>query len=91
MATKKVLFYTDFSNVDEVFDKMLEQKFFVNEAHRDEAKTKIESTHETWYSNGVVEVKIFRGLFGSYELRNYRGMKHKDIDELFAVAAKPKL
>jgi hypothetical protein len=82
----KTPMFVDFSNVAEVFDKMTELGFFVNESHRDEAISELPDHFEHWYSNGVVEVKVFRGLFGAYELRNYRGIIHPSITDLFSVA-----
>lgn len=97
MAKKEVHWLKDFSNVDEVFDKMLELGFFVNEAHRDEQKDLLLnpreespfSQNEYWYSNSVVEVKIFRRIFGGLELCNHRGLKHDAIDQLFTTAMIP--
>lgn len=89
-----------FTNLDEVLDKMLELRFFGGyEALRDEAKADIlsynpadpDSTNEHWYSNGVIEVKVFRQMFGSYELCNYKLAIHKDLDSLFELAEIPKL
>ena len=89
-----------FSNLDEVLDKMLELRFFGGyEALRDEAKASIlsyrpndpNSTSDYWYSNGVIEVKIFRQLFGSYELCNYRQIIHRDLDSLFEIAEIPRI
>lgn len=91
MAGKTLTLRKDFSNLEEVFDKMLELDFFVNRAHRDEQLALVDQSHEHWYSNGAVEVKIFRGLFGAYELVNFRGIKHLYLEELFQVADRPKL
>lgn len=89
-----------FTNLDEVLDKMLELRFFGGyEALRDEAKADItsdswtlpERTEGYWYSNGVIEVKIYRQMFGSYELCNYKLAIHKDLDALFELAEIPKI
>lgn len=85
MAGNKVEYFKDFSNVAEVFDKMLDLGFFVNEEQRDQAVTELPNHHEHWFSNGVVEIKIFRNLFGAYELRNFYESKSSVISELFAV------
>lgn len=86
-----------FTNVDEVFDKMLEFGFFSNERHMEERKAELrESTEnafsnsEHWYSNGAEEFKIFRGLFGCYEICNFRSSLSEKIVELFEVAEMPK-
>lgn len=96
MARAKVEAFKDFTNVEEVFDKMLELGFFVNEAHKQDHLDELInpkpgpfSNHEYWYSNGVVEVKIFRRMFGAFEIWNYRRILHKDVTELFAVATIP--
>lgn len=88
MGKQKVLYNKDFSNVDEVFDKMLELGFFMNPEHRDERKAEALTRHETHYSNGVVELRIFRGIFGSFYMTNYMGVANPAIDELFGVATK---
>lgn len=89
-----------FTNLDEVLDKMLELRFFGGyEAFKDEAKADITSDSWNlegrvggyWYSNGVIEVKIFPQMFGSYELCNYRQLIHDDLDELFELAEIPKI
>lgn len=83
----------DFSNVDEVFDKMLEFSFFANEAHRDQRKAELtdetfspHSSNEFWFSNHYLEIKIFKGMFGAYTLCNFRGLIHDELDSLFEVA-----
>jgi hypothetical protein len=98
MATNTVTRIASFSNVDEVFDKLLELGFFVNEEHKAESLREISDpnpsphdSNEFWYSNGHVELKIFRGMFGAYELCNFRGIKHKEVEALFGVASMPKL
>lgn len=85
MAGNKVEYFKDFSNVAEVFNKMLDLGFFVNEEHRDQAVAELPNHHEHWFSNSVVEIKIFRNLFGAYELRNFYESKSPVISELFAV------
>lgn len=89
-----------FTDLDEVLDKMLELRFFGGyEALKEEAKADIldysptdpNSTGGYWYSNGVIEVKIFRQLFGSYELCNYKLAIHKDLDALFELAEIPNI
>lgn len=98
MARKTVQYFKDFNNLDEVFDKMLELGFFVNENQKLEKLEELKnptdgpfSNYEHWYSNSVVEVKIFTKMFGAFEIRNYRGIIHKSIDELFEVATLPKI
>lgn len=91
MTKASVSYIKSFSNVDEVFDALLKHGFFVDESHRDVAKSRVYTNHEHWYTNKVVEIKILRGYFGSFELSNYRRLKHKVIEEIFAVATLPKL
>lgn len=89
-----------FTNLDEVLDRMLELNFFGGyEALKEEAKADIlsysptdpDSTSDYWYSNGVIELKIFRQMFGSYELCNYKLAIHDDLDSLFELAEIPKI
>jgi hypothetical protein len=95
MAAKPVSIVKTFTNVDEVLAKMDELGFFYG-YERDLAKQKIEAdgvhdSNENWFSNGYLEIKIFRRMFGAYELCNFRGIKHKQIEELFDVATQPKI
>ncbi len=96
MARKKVHRLKDFTNVEEVFAKLLEKGFFFDEDHMREQLADLTqefpSPHESnefWYSNRAQEVKIFRGWRGTYELCNFRGQMSPVIDELFAVASMP--
>lgn len=83
-----------FNNLDEVLDRMFELRFFGGYEALKEAKADINSqnwgleerTDGYWYSNGVIEVKIFRQMFGSYELCNYKLASHEDLDSLFELA-----
>ncbi len=96
MATRKMAGpFKNFTNLGEVLDGMLELGFFGgHQALRDEAEHNIlnynlfdpEQTGEYWYSNGVIELKIFRQLFDVYELCNYRRQIHEDLDTLFELA-----
>ncbi len=49
------------------------------------------NTRTVKYSYGVIEVKIFRQMFGSYELFNYKLAVHDDLDSLFELAEIPKI
>lgn len=83
-----------FTNLSEVLDLMLERGFFGGyEELRNEAEEDILNydptspyANEFWYSNGAAEVKIFRGLFGAYELCNYKSQSHPALKEIFALA-----
>lgn len=97
MAKSTVHRIKSFNNVDEVFDKMLELDFFANKDHMEESKAELRepkagpfSNSEYWYSNGVVEFKIFRGLFGAFEICNFHGQIHATLDTLFELAEIPK-
>lgn len=86
-----------FSNVEVVFQKMLELGFFYNERQMQEELARItevtpssHASNEFWYSNHVVELKIFRGLFGAYEICNYRGLMSHYLDQIFEVAELPR-
>lgn len=79
---------------------MLELRFFGGyQALRDEAEanflnydpTSPFSQSEQWFSNGAIEVKIFRQMFGTYSLCNYRCQIHGDLDALFELATMPKI
>lgn len=100
MAAKQTVSHLKgFSNLDEVLDKMLELGFFGGYPEwRDQAKAELtdetfdpERSNEFWFSNGVIEVKIFTRLFGAFELCNFRGIKHKNMEAIFAVADRPKV
>lgn len=83
-----------FANLSEVLDGMLERGFFGGyQQLRDEAEASISydptspfSQNEYWFSNGVVELKIFRRVFGAYELFNYRRQSHPDLEAIFELA-----
>lgn len=89
----------NFTNLSEVLDLMLARGFFGGYRQlRDEAEEQILdwsptslNANEFWHSNGAVEVKIFRQLFGSYELCNYKGQSHPVLEELFGLASIPKI
>lgn len=87
-----------FTNLEAVFSKMEEFGFFINSEHRAEQFALLTdptpspgSTNEHWYSNGADELKIFRLMFGAYELCNFRGMLSTKLDELFELAEMPKI
>lgn len=96
MAAKQpVSIVKTFTNLDEVLDKMDQLDFF-HGYERDLAKEKIQTdgvhdSNEHWFSNGYLELKIFRRMFGAYELCNFRGIKNKQLEEIFAVADQPKI
>lgn len=97
MAKRKVSTIKSFSNIDELFARMGEQGYFFNENHRDEelarikAPTPLSQTNEYWYSNGADELKIFKKMFGAFELCNYRGIISPRLEELFELAEIPKI
>lgn len=99
MATKSVSHIKSFSNLEEVIDKMAALGFFNGSdnyraqklAELTDPNPSVHASNEFWYSNGYLEVKIFRGMFGSYELCNFRGIKHAQLEELFAVAEIPRI
>lgn len=77
--------------------KMWDEKFFserisyqhatpeeVNEAI-EEQKTKILSRGESWFTNGVVEVKFLLNSWGGVQLFNNRATNHPLIAELFTI------
>lgn len=99
MAAKKpVSIIKSFTNVDEVIEKLDELGFFYGPALKEERVTKLKNptpgpfdSIEHWFSNGYLELKIFRRMFGGYELCNFRGIKHKEMEAIFAVADRPKV
>lgn len=81
-------YYVDEAGLDEVFSKMNDAKFFVNELQRSMQWDELVSKPgEHWYSNGVVEFKIFhhRDHQGrvAYEVRNTRNIVHPMLDPIF--------
>jgi len=96
MAKKKVSRIKSFSNIDELFGLMFEQGYFINERHRDEELARIKgptplgSANEYWYSNGADELKIFKQMFGAFELCNFRGIISPKLEELFEFAEIPR-
>jgi len=96
MAKRKVSSIKSFSNIDEVFGRMHEQGYFINDSHRDEELARIKgptplgSANEYWYSNGAQELKIFKQMFGSFELCNFRGIISPKLEELFELAEIPR-
>jgi len=91
MASKSISRLKNFSNVEEVFDKLLELGFFPDDAARSKAVEALPSLHEHRFTNGDVSIKVFRNLFGSYELCNFYEATSPELEELFAVAKLPKL
>lgn len=86
-----------FSNLEAVLDRMQELGFFINQAQRDERQAELtdesfkpHAGNEFWFSNGGLEVKIFKQMFGAYELCNFRGLISPKLDELFELAEIPK-
>lgn len=96
MAKKKVSRIKSFSNIDELFGLMFERGYFINERHRDEELARIKgptplgSANEYWYSNGADELKIFKQMFGAFELCNFRGIISPKLEELFEFAEIPR-
>ena len=86
MATK-ISRIVSFSNVDEVFERMSELGFFESAEAQAEAKELIASQHETILGNDTIKLKVFRGLFGAYELCNYYEHDDSELESIFAVAA----
>ena len=88
-----------FTNLDEVFAKMEEFGFFVNEEDKltrlDQLKNPGNgpwASNEFWFSNmRGAEIKIFRQIFGGYELCNFKGVVSDQLDELFELAEIPKI
>lgn len=88
-----------FSNLDEVIAKMGELGFFINE---DEKLTRLDElknpgngpwvSSEYWFSNRRgAEIKIFRRMFGAFELCNFKGVASDELDELFELAEIPQI
>lgn len=96
MAKQKVSRIKSFTNIDELFTRMGEQGYFVNERQRDEELERIKgptpthSANEYWYSNGADELKIFKQMFGAFELCNFRGIMSPKLEELFELAEIPR-
>lgn len=84
---------------DKVVHKMWEEGFFsartlyrynspeqVSEAI-EEQKLKILSRGESWFTNGVVEVKFLMNSWGRVQLYNHTGNQSKLVEELFDIIA----
>lgn len=87
-----------FTNVDEVIEKLDELGFFAGPELKSECVEQLKNpipgpfdSNELWFSNGHLELKIFRRTFGAFELCNFRGIKHKNMEAIFAVADRPKI
>jgi len=88
-----------FTNLDEVLDKMEEFGFFVNEEDKLTRLDQIKNpdhgpwaSNEFWFSNmRGAEIKIFRRMFGAFELCNFKGVISDQLDELFELAEIPKI
>lgn len=99
MAAKQpVSIVKAFTNVDEVIEKLDELGFFAGPELKAERVEQLKNptpgtfdSNELWFSNGYLELKIFRRMFGAFELCNFRGIKHKDMEAIFAVADRPKI
>ena len=93
--------FKDFTNVDEVFERMLELGFFNSsrdfmesekaELFKEPNPASPFYQDEHWFSNGGLEVKIFRRMFGAFELCNYKRIISKELDGLFEIAEVPKI
>lgn len=76
----------------ELITKMERHGFFVNERHASEGLEELKAKEgEHWYSNGVVDFKIFhdRSLDGNHTYRfvNNRNLLHTSIKDIFTIEA----
>jgi hypothetical protein len=75
-----------FSNVDQVFGAMLGFGFFADAQECEEAKAKLSSKYETYYSSGKQAVKIFNNNDGTYDLCNFAVADENVAATLFSIA-----
>lgn len=71
MAKPMFPHFKTFSNLDTVLAKMHEVGYIADEQALAEAKELVQRQHETLFEVGDSKLKIFRGLFGAYELVSY--------------------
>lgn len=78
----------DQAAVADVQRVMLEENFFVNEAHAAEFFETLKSpgSRERWVSNGVAEFKFFySSTMDGWLFYNFRHLKHKSLDAVREV------
>lgn len=71
MAKPMFPHFKTFSNLDAVLQKMLEVGYIADEQALAEVEERTQREHETLFVLGDSKLKIFRGLFGAYELVSY--------------------
>ena len=88
----------NFTNIEAVFDRLEELDFFADESHKlerleqlTEEYPSVHASNEFWFGNRVLELKIFRRMFGVYELCNFRGIIDPRLDSLFELAEVQKI
>lgn len=92
MAKQEIIITKQFTNRDEVVEKMHELGFFGGYAAlRDEFNEGLQNPNghtEHWASNGVNEVKIMTNPWNpeEYQLLNSRSVNNETINAIFAVA-----
>lgn len=82
-------FYTEkqVHNLEALFNRMKDNGFIIDPATTfDEFKSYISESQENWFSNGVVEVKLFTGDYRGITLSNFRRILNPHVDLLFEVA-----
>lgn len=71
MAKPTFPHFKTFSNLDTVLEKMHEVGYIADEQALAEMKELVQRQHDTLFEVADSKLKIFRGLFGAYELVSY--------------------
>lgn len=82
-------YMTDEHKLDEIFDKLSNRGYFVNDAQREERwKSLMTEPGEHWFSNQVADFKIYNEtntFTGGFRVINYHNIKNDYINDIFTL------